>query len=62
MYGVVPPGVTHVVQINVDAAKVVKDKVPNGIGALDGVGIAVKSLEEPWVLGSNEFARLLVSP
>lgn len=55
-------GCTHVVQINVDAAKVVKHKVPNGISALDGVGVAVKSLKEPRVLGSNEFARLLVSP
>jgi hypothetical protein len=55
-------GVTHVVQVNVDAAKVVKHKVADGIGALDRVGIAVKGLEEPWVLGSNELARLLVSP
>jgi hypothetical protein len=40
---------TYIVQVNVDSTKVVQDKVPNGIGALDRVRIAVKCLEEPWV-------------
>lgn len=53
---------THVVQINVDTAKVVEHKVSNGIRALDGVGIAVECLEEPWVLVGDELARLLVGP
>lgn len=52
----------YIVEVNVDAAKVVEHKVSDRVGALDGVGIAVKSLEEPGVFCGNELARLLVSP
>ena len=40
---------TYIVQVNVDSTKVVQDKVANSIGALDGVGVAVESLKEPWI-------------
>jgi hypothetical protein len=44
-------GCTYIVQIDVDSAKVVENKVANGIGALDGVRVGVKRLEEPRVSG-----------
>jgi hypothetical protein len=53
---------TYIIQVNVDSAKVVQHKVSNGIGALDGVRIAVKGLEKPWVFGTDELPRLLVGP
>jgi hypothetical protein len=52
----------YVVEINVDSAKVVQDKVADRVGALDGVGVAVERLEEPGVLVGDELARLLVGP
>lgn len=71
-------GGAYIVEINVDAAVVVQDKVANGIGALDGVGVGVEGLEEPqvssmgqqWkshllaanVLLGDEVARLFVGP
>jgi hypothetical protein len=42
---------TYIVQVNVDSTKVVQNKVSDGISALDGVRVAVESLEEPWVSG-----------
>ena len=42
---------TYIVQVNVDAAKVVQDKVSNRISALNRVWVAVKGLEEPRVSG-----------
>ena len=35
---------TYIVQVNVDSAKVVQNKVSNSISALDGVRVAVKGL------------------
>jgi len=58
----VETAVASIVQVNVDSTKVVEDKVANSIGALDGVGVAVESLEEPWVFLSDKLARLLVGP
>ena len=40
---------TYIVQVNVDSTKVVQNKVSDGISALNGVRVAVESLEEPWV-------------
>jgi hypothetical protein len=40
---------TYVVQVNVDSTKVVQNKVSDGISALNGVRVAVESLEEPWI-------------
>jgi hypothetical protein len=44
------------VEIEVDTAIVVEDEVSDGIGTLDGVGVAVKGREEPWVVFFNELA------
>jgi hypothetical protein len=40
---------THVVQVDVDASKMVQHEVAYGVGALDGVRVAVEGLEEPRV-------------
>lgn len=40
---------THVVEVNVDATKVVEHKVSYRIGALDRVWVTVKGLEKPRV-------------
>jgi hypothetical protein len=40
---------TYIVQVNVDSTKMVQNKVSDGISALNGVRVAVESLEEPWV-------------
>lgn len=53
---------THIVQVNVDATKVVQHEVSNGVGALDRVGVAVECLEEPRVLVGDELAGLLIGP
>jgi hypothetical protein len=53
---------TYIVQVNVDTTKVVQHKVSNRVGALDGVGVAVKCLEEPRVLVGDELAGLLIGP
>ncbi|KAH9872774.1 hypothetical protein J1614_005168 [Plenodomus biglobosus] len=49
----VKAAVASIVEINVYAAKVVEHKVSNGIGALDGVWVAVEGLEEPGVSGAG---------
>jgi hypothetical protein len=53
---------TYIVEINVDATKVVEHKISYGIGALNGIGICVERLQEPGILSSNEFACFLISP
>ena len=53
---------TYIVQINVNATKVVQHKVSNCIGALDGIRVAIKRVEEPRILVGDEFAGLLVGP
>lgn len=39
-----------------------KHEVPNGVGALDGVVVAIEGVQEPWVLGRNKVARLFICP
>lgn len=53
---------TYIVQINVNASKVVQHKVSNRIGALNGIWVAVERLEEPRVLVGDELAGLLIGP
>jgi hypothetical protein len=53
---------TYIVQIKVNSSKVMKHEVTNGIGALDGVRVAVEGLEEPRVFSSDKLSRLLVRP
>ena len=52
----------YVVQVDVDAAEVGKYEVADGIGALDGVIVIIKTVEEPRVLGCNELSRAGVGP
>lgn len=53
---------TDIVKIDVNATKVVQDEVSYSIGTLNGVRVAVKGLEKPWVFGGDEFTRLLIGP
>lgn len=39
-----------------------QNKVANRVCALDGIWVAVKGVQEPGVLGGDEFARLFISP
>jgi hypothetical protein len=52
----VEAAVASVVQVDVDAAKVVQHKVSDRVGALDGVRVAIERLEEPRVLAGNKLA------
>jgi hypothetical protein len=54
--------VATIVEINVDTAIVCQDKVADGIGTLDGIGIRVKGLQEPGIFGSNEFPGEVIGP
>lgn len=53
---------TYIIQIDVCAAKVCQNEVPNGVRTLDGVLVAIEGVQEPGVFGGNEIARLLVGP
>lgn len=50
------------VHVEVDAAKLVEDKVANGIGALDGEGVVDPGVDEPGVFFGEEFFGALVGP
>lgn len=50
------------VEVHVDAAKVVQDEVPDDVGPLDRVRVAVKGREEPRVVLGDEGARRSVRP
>lgn len=50
------------VEVHVDAAKVVQDKVPDDVGPLDRVRVAVERREEPRVVLGDEGARGGVRP
>jgi len=54
--------VAAVVQVEVNTAVVLEDKVPNGVGALDGVRVVPESILEPLVLVVDEFQAHLVGP
>lgn len=53
---------TYIVEINVGSTVVGEHEVPNGVGALDGVVVAIEGVQEPWVLGRNKVARLFICP
>ncbi|KAI3475437.1 hypothetical protein L1887_63205 [Cichorium endivia] len=50
------------VEVHVDAAVVVEDKVADGVGTLDGVRVGVKDGEEPVVVLFDEASRRGVGP
>jgi hypothetical protein len=50
------------VEVEVYAAEMIEDEVANGVGALDGPLVAVKGVEEPWVMLLDEVTRRLVRP
>ena len=54
--------ITAIVQIDVYPTVEGEDEVADCVGALDGVGVAVKGTEEPGVFCSNEVAGFVVSP
>lgn len=54
--------IATIVEIDVNATKVVQDEVSYSIGTLDGIRVAVESLEKPWVFSGDELTRLLVGP
>lgn len=54
--------VAAVVQIDVDAAEVVEDEVADCVGALDGVGVVLEGLVEPFVFVLDELQTGFVGP
>lgn len=40
---------THIIEVNVDAAVVDEDKIANGVGSLNGIGVMVPRIEKPWI-------------
>ena len=50
------------VEIEIDATVVVEDEVAHGVGALDGVGVAVVCVEEPGVELGEEVVSRLIAP
>lgn len=50
------------VQININATKVVEDKITDGIRTLDVVLVTVKGLKEPRVILCNKSSRTVISP
>ena len=71
-YGATHPGwvgekrvqtpVAAVVEVDVDSAVEGEHEVPDCVGALDGVAVAVEGGEEPGVFCADEFAGELVGP
>ena len=53
---------SYIVEIQVDTTKVGEDKIAYGVCALNGLGIVVKSVEEPRIFGGDELARHGVCP
>lgn len=53
---------TYIVQVDIGTTVMRQDKVANRVCALDGVLVAIESVQEPGVLGSDKVARLFVSP
>ena len=58
----VQTSVAAVVEIDVDSAVEGEHEVPDCVGALDGVAVAVEGGEEPGVFCADEFAGELVGP
>lgn len=50
------------VEVNVNTTVMIEYEVPDGVGPLDGVGVAVKCVEEPRVLICYELAGTRVCP
>jgi hypothetical protein len=50
------------VEVDVDAAVVMQDKVANSIRPLDSIWVRIKCVEEPTVVLRNKFTRTSVSP
>lgn len=50
------------VEVEVYAAEMIEDEVANGVGALDGPPVAVKGVEEPWVVFLDEVTGRFVGP
>src|SRR5258707_1338547 len=50
------------VEVDVDAAIMIEDKVANGIRPLDRIWVRIKRVKEPTVVLCNEFTGTSVSP
>jgi hypothetical protein len=49
-------GNAHIVQIDIDAAKMGQHKIADGVGPLNGLRIVVEGVEEPGVFGCDQLA------
>jgi hypothetical protein len=52
----------YIVEVDVDAAIVQHQEVPQGINPLDGVSVAVVGAEDPGVFLFDKVAGLLLGP
>lgn len=46
---------TSNVEVHVNTAVMIEDEVPNDVCTLNRIGVAVKSVKEPWILLSDEL-------
>ena len=53
---------THIIKVDVYSTEMGQDKVSYCIRTLNGFRVAVEGIEEPWILGGDEIARLLIGP
>lgn len=49
-------GDAYIVEIEIDATVMRQDEVADGVCALDRLGVVVKGVEEPGILGCNQLA------
>lgn len=50
------------VQIDIHASIVVEDKIPNGVGSLNGIRVGVEGVQEPGIVFCYELSRTRVRP
>jgi len=50
------------VEIHVNAAIMIEDEVADSVSTLDGISVVVERVQEPWIMGCNEFARAGIRP
>lgn len=55
-------GDTYVVKVDIDTAEVHQREVPDGIGALDDVWVAIPRRLEPGVFFRDELVGIVVRP
>ena len=53
---------TSNVEVHIDTAIMMKDKIADGVRPLDGIGVRIKGVEKPMIMLRNELARACVCP